>query len=84
MCRNSPTLPAGGGEAFPMRPAALRLRSIRQVLLPLMGFTDWHEGVNAAGTPVWRRYIASTDSWEFRPMTPEEEAKAFWWCRPPY
>ena len=64
--------------------AALRLRSIRQVLLPLMGFTDWHEGVNAAGTPIWKRYIAGTDSWEFRPMTPEEEAEAFWWCHPPY
>ena len=67
-----------------MRTAApLRLRSIRQVLLPLMGFTDWHEGVDAAGRPVWKRYIAGADSWEFRPMTPEEEAEAFWWCHPP-
>ena len=67
-----------------MRTAALQLRSIREVLLPLMGFTDWHEGVSVEGRPIWKRYIARTDSWEIRPMTPKEEAEAFWWCHPPY
>jgi hypothetical protein len=68
-----------------MRQAAKRrLRSIRQALLPLLGFTGWHEDINLAGRPVWRRYIARTDSWEFRPMTPEEEAKAINWYYPPY
>ncbi|BCG95616.1 hypothetical protein [Mesorhizobium sp. 131-2-1] len=67
-----------------MGTAALRLRSIRQALLPLMGFTDWHESVSVEGTPIWKRYIARTDSWEIRPMTSKEEAEAFWWCRPPY
>ena len=67
-----------------MRTAALRLRSIRQALFPLLGLTGWHGDINAAGRPVWRRYIARTDSWEFRPMTPEEEARLIDWYYPPF
>jgi len=67
-----------------MRTTALRLRSIRQSLWPLLGFADWHQDINPAGRPVWRRYIARTDSWEFRPMTPAEEAKVLEWYYPPY
>lgn len=67
-----------------MHTAALQLRSLREALLPMMGFTAWHESVSEQGTPIWTRYIAKTDSWEVRPMTPEEEAKAFWWYCPPF
>ena len=66
-----------------MEPLSRRARRFRQVLLPFLGFTDWHESVDA-GRPVWARYISETDRWEFRRMTPEEEKTAFWWMHPPY
>jgi len=46
-------LPSGG---FAMELLAKRFRRFRQVLLPLLGLTDWHESIERA-RPVWARYI---------------------------
>lgn len=74
-----------GTEKPIMHTAVLWLSSIRRTLLPLLGLDDWHKALNEAGRPTWRRYAAKRDTWEFRPMTPEEENNAFWWCyQPPY